>query len=105
TTVLEVIVDSEGGVSIDEISEYSRWISAYLDEHEDLIPGRYRLEVGSAGLDRALEYDWQFRKNEGRLIKVTFDEADGVRKTEKYRLLASDDESLTVGTAEKKGKP
>ena len=52
STVIEVIVDSEEGVKLDDLTELSRWTSALFDEAEDAIPGRYKLEVSSAGLDR-----------------------------------------------------
>ena len=107
TSVVEVIVDSEKGVTLDEITELSRWISSLFDEAAEAIPGRYRLEVSSAGLDRPLEHEWQFRKNLGRLIKLTFDDEAGTRKTEVFRLLeiASGDGTLTVGPKAKKTKP
>jgi ribosome maturation factor RimP len=105
TTVIEVIVDADRGVTLDELAELTRWVSALLDEVEAAIPGRYRLEVSSAGLDRPLEHDWQFRKNVGRLVKITFDDDEGRRKTEVYRLLESTGENLTVGPKAKNAKP
>jgi ribosome maturation factor RimP len=104
TTVIEIIVDSEQGVSIDDLAEINRWLSALLDEHEDAIAGRYRLEVSSAGLDRPLEHDWQFRKNIGRLVKLTFDDEKGGRTTTTFRLLGIDDNGVTVGSAGKNSK-
>ena len=80
--VLEVIIDSEQGVGLDELTELSRWIGGLFDEHEDAVPGRYRLEVSSGGLDRPLQFDWQYRKNIGRLIKLSFKDGDGVGLTE-----------------------
>lgn len=103
STVIEVIVDSEEGVKLDELTELSRWTSALLDESEETIPGRYKLEVSSAGLDRPLEHLWQYRKNIGRLLKVTFDDESGTRKTELFRLVDLHDDVLTV--APKKNRP
>ena len=102
TTVLEVVVDSEDGVKLDDLTELSRWTSALLDEDEEAIPGRYKLEVSSAGLDRPLEHLWQYRKNFGRLIKLTFDDESGTRKTELFRLIDLHDDMLTVAPAKKK---
>ncbi len=98
TTVLEIIVDAERGVDLDEIAELSRWISALLDEVEEQLPGRYRLEVSSAGLDRALEHHWQYRKNIGRLLKITFDDEKAGVRTEVYRLTGMDEEGLSLET-------
>ncbi len=97
STIVEVIVDSEAGVKLDDLAKLSRWISELFEEIDDDIPGRYKLEVSSAGLDRPLEHLWQYRKNIGRLLKLTFEDVDGgVRKTEIFRLLDLDDLSLTL---------
>ena len=98
TTVLEIIDDAERGVDLDEIAELSRWISALLDEVEEQLPGSYRMEVSSAGLDRPLEHHWQFRKNIGRLLKITFDDEKAGVRTEVYRLTAMDDDGLSLET-------
>jgi ribosome maturation factor RimP len=104
TTVVEVVVDSEDGVKLDDLTELSRWTSELFDEAEDEIPGRYRLEVSSAGLDRPLEHLWQYRKNLGRLIKLTFDDDSGTRKTELFRLIDLHDGVLTVTPKKKLAK-
>ena len=96
TTVIEIVIDSEAGVKLDDLTELSRWTSALFDEAEEEIPGRYKLEVTSAGLDRPLEHLWQYRKNVGRLLKLTFEDESGMRKTELFRLSAVDDDSLSV---------
>jgi ribosome maturation factor RimP len=98
TTVVEIVVDAEKGVDLDEIAELSRWTSAMLDEVEEKLPGRYRLEVSSAGLDRPLEHLWQFRKNIGRLMKITFDDEKAGARTDTFRLLDVTDEGLSLET-------
>jgi ribosome maturation factor RimP len=104
TTVIEIVVDSEEGVKLDDLTELSRWTSALFDEIEDAIPGRYKLEVSSGGLDRPLEHLWQYRKNLGRLIKLTFDDEAGTRKTELFRLIDLHDDMLTVTPKKKVSK-
>jgi ribosome maturation factor RimP len=104
TTVVEVIVDSEDGVKLEDLTELSRWTSALFDEDEEAIPGRYKLEVSSAGLDRPLEHLWQYRKNLGRLVKLTFDDDSGTRKTELFRLIDVHDDVLTVTPKKKPSK-
>ena len=101
--VLEVIVDGEQGVNLDALTEVSRQISAILDEDEDAIKGRYRLEVSTPGLDRPLEHDWQYRKNVGRLVKITWRDEEEKKRTELYRLQNVAGESLEV-TKVKGGK-
>jgi len=66
---VRVFVDRPGGVQIDELQTVSREISALLDA-TDPIPGRYRLEVSSPGLDRPLRVEADFRRVTGRLISL-----------------------------------
>jgi len=104
STVMEVIVDAEAGVTLDELADLSRWTSALLDEAEEALPGRYKLEVSSAGLDRPLEYIWQYRKNIGRLLKLTFEDEKAGRTTELFRLVAVEDGSLVVEPGNTRGR-
>ncbi|HVK39035.1 MAG TPA: hypothetical protein VNA88_10915 [Candidatus Kapabacteria bacterium] len=81
STVIEIIIDSESSdVNLDELAEVNRWASDLFDEIEDELPSRYRLEVSTPGLGRPLEFAWQYRKNVGRLMKISYrDESDTVR--------------------------
>lgn len=67
---LEVIVDRDGDVDFDLITEVSRDLSDALDEDEDLIEGSYILEVSSAGLERPLMKPSDYDRFAGREIKV-----------------------------------
>lgn len=102
SSVIEIIVDSEAGVKLDQLTELSRWTGTLLDEAGEEIPGRYRLEVSSAGLDRPLEYPWQYRKNVGRLLKATIEAESGTRTTDLYELVDLNGEDLVL-TPQKKG--
>ena len=69
--VVRIVLDREEGlVGIDDCTEVSRFLSHAL-EVEDLIPGPYRLEVSSPGLDRPLKQLDEFRRFIGHLAKVT----------------------------------
>ena len=54
--VVRVVVDKDGGVTLDDIAEVSRAVSDVLDtpEAEALLTGAYTLEVTSPGVDRPL---------------------------------------------------
>jgi ribosome maturation factor RimP len=73
--VLEVTVEQPGsrepgaGVTLDLCTEISRDLSAALDV-ADCIPGRYRLEVGSPGLERALYGAEDFLRFAGRAARL-----------------------------------
>jgi ribosome maturation factor RimP len=75
--VLKVFVDEVGGISLDRCAYLSREISDILDI-EDPIPGRYRLEVSSPGVDRPLKTARDFERNVGREVRVDY-EQDGNR--------------------------
>jgi len=64
-----VIVDGDTGVTIDDITNLSRAISAALDE-QPVMDDAYTLEVGTPGLDQPLKMKRQYYKNIGRELKV-----------------------------------
>jgi ribosome maturation factor RimP len=72
---VRVIVDSDDALNLDTVADISRDISTALDEAEesggDLLAGEYDLEVSSPGIDRPLTLPRHWRRNIGRLVKVT----------------------------------
>lgn len=83
--LLRLFIDKEGGVALDDCSDFSRELSLVLDV-EDIIPCEYTLEVSSPGLDRPLKTQADYDRFKGRLVKVrTYepcpDEAGNRRKT------------------------
>jgi ribosome maturation factor RimP len=67
--LLRVMIDKEGGVTLDDCERFSRSFEAILDV-EDPIPGTYTLEVSSPGLDRPLREMKDFEKNIGKLARI-----------------------------------
>jgi ribosome maturation factor RimP len=67
---LRVVIDSDGGLDLDHITEVSRGVSRLLDESDDLVPESYNLEVTSPGLERTLRRPRHFEKAVGRSVKV-----------------------------------
>ncbi|MEM1115621.1 MAG: ribosome maturation factor RimP [Bacteroidota bacterium] len=76
--VVAVYADSEAGAGADDLAALSRSLAFALDT-EDLVKGRYRLDVSSPGADRPLTYPGQFRKHVGRTLAVEFTEAGETR--------------------------
>ena len=72
--VVRVLVDTDGGISLDGVAVVSREISAALDDAEErggeVLAGEYQLEVGSPGVDRPLTLPRHWRRNRGRLVAV-----------------------------------
>ena len=69
STVVEIFIDTDSGVTSGQCAEISREISRQL-EASNTIEGRYRLEVSSPGLDRPLRLPRQFRRHIGRELKI-----------------------------------
>jgi len=92
--VLRLYIDRQGGVTLDDCAGLSRELSAILDV-EDIVPGRYTLEVSSPGLNRPLKSRADYERHRGRLVKIrTFepmaDDAGNLRKTFLGELLGLD---------------
>ncbi|MBG0559892.1 ribosome maturation factor RimP [Actinoplanes aureus] len=72
--VVRILVDADGGISLDDVAIVSREISSALDAAEEsggeLLNGEYQLEVGSPGVDRPLTEPRHWRRNAGRLVAV-----------------------------------
>lgn len=97
--VIEVYVDSDGGISLDECSEISRALSEKLDE-TDLIQGRYRLDVSSPGVERPLKIFRQYRRNVGRMCKVIISE-EGKKVVREGILDAVSEKTITINKNKK----
>ncbi len=68
--LLRVIVDADGGVSLDQIALASRELSAELDDTGAMGASPYTLEVSSPGVDRPLREPRHWRRAVGRLVLV-----------------------------------
>lgn len=97
---LLIWIDGDEGVTIDQCVAVNRFVSAILDEQEDLIPGKYQLEVSSAGIDYPLQFYRQYKKNVGRSLKVSLKDGSEV----KGELIAVDEKGITLLEASKKAE-
>ena len=90
--MLRVAVDKDGGVTLDDIADATREVSRVLDDSDVMGAQAYTLEVTSPGTDRPLVHPRHWRRNRGRLVRVSL--TDGRSLT--GRITASDDERATV---------
>jgi ribosome maturation factor RimP len=97
--VVRVVVDKDGGVTLDAIAEVARVVSDLLDtpEGDQLLAGAYTLEVSSPGVDRPLTEPRHWRRNVGRLVKAKL--ADGSTVTGRVRDAADAEVVLDVDGA------
>jgi len=71
---IKVFIDCEGGTTLERCTKISREFSDKL-EVEDVIPGKYRIEVSSPGLDRPLKKMQDFSRNLNREVDVVYEDA------------------------------
>jgi len=74
-TVVRIVVDGDGadghGPGLDEIAEATQSVSSALDDSDVTGAGSYTLEVSSRGIARPLTRPQHWRRNVGRLVKVS----------------------------------
>jgi ribosome maturation factor RimP len=73
--ILRILVDKDGGVGLDDIARLTTRVGQELDATDVMGDHAYTLEVTSPGVDRPLTEPRHWRRNVGRLVKVTH--ADG----------------------------
>jgi ribosome maturation factor RimP len=91
--LLRVVVDADGGVSLDGIAALSTAISAALDD-SDVMPGPYVLEVTSPGVDRPLTEPRHWRRAASRLVAAVLTAGGEVRG----RVVEADEGGVTLDT-------
>jgi ribosome maturation factor RimP len=95
-SVVRVVVDRDGGVSMDDVADVSRAVSDALDALDEAEPGvlgpSYVLEVTSPGVDRPLTEPRHWRRNVSRLVTVVLTEGPNVTG----RISAADDDEIVL---------
>ncbi|MCW2680125.1 MAG: ribosome maturation protein RimP [Frankiales bacterium] len=95
-SVVRVVVDKDGGVTLDDIADVSRSVSDVLDRLDEtdpeLLATTYVLEVSSPGVDRPLTEPRHWRRNVKRLVTATLREGAPVTG----RVLAADDDGVLL---------
>jgi ribosome maturation factor RimP len=93
---VRVVVDKDGGVTLDDVADVSRTIGDVLDRVDESDPGllgaSYVLEVSSPGVDRPLTQPRHWRRNVRRLVTATLREGAAVTG----RVLSADDEAVLL---------
>ncbi|MEV4396083.1 ribosome maturation factor RimP [Nonomuraea sp. NPDC049607] len=93
--LLRVIVDRDGGVSLDDIADVSQAVSTALDEDDVMGQAAYTLEVSSPGVDRPLTEPRHWRRAAKRLVKAEM--RDGT--VMEGRILAADESGVDLDVA------
>ncbi|MFI6734395.1 ribosome maturation factor RimP [Nonomuraea sp. NPDC050451] len=93
--LLRVIVDRDGGVSLDDVADVSQAVSAALDDDDSMGQAAYTLEVSSPGVDRPLTEPRHWRRAAKRLVKAEMRDGNVVEG----RILAADEAGVDIDVA------
>lgn len=95
-SVVRVLVDKDGGVTLDDVADVSRALGAALDEADeaepDLLGDSYVLEVSSPGVDRPLTEPRHWRRSTSRLVVATATDGSAVTG----RVVSADDTAVVL---------
>jgi ribosome maturation factor RimP len=92
--VVRVKIDRPGGVDLDTVTAATRAVSPLLD---DVVDGRYTLEVSSPGLERDLRRPAHYAGARGETVTVKARTDNGPQRV-KGVLVDADDDGFTVRT-------
>lgn len=100
--LLRVVVDGDGGITLDDVAEVSQAVSAALDATGQMGEHAYDLEVTSPGVSRPLTEPRHWRRATGRLVRAEL--AAGGEVT--GRVVAADEQGVTLELpGNKPGRP
>lgn len=101
--LLRLVVDADGGVSLDDIAKVSREVSVALDDDAVMGDLPYTLEVSSPGVSRPLTERRHWRRAIGRLVEAPLTAApeDGApaRDTIEGRVTGASADGITLDVA------
>ncbi|MCL2784077.1 MAG: ribosome maturation factor RimP [Propionibacteriaceae bacterium] len=94
--LVRITIDGDGatgtGLTLDEVAEISTQISRALDDENIMGDTPSVLEIGTRGVDRPLQKPAHYRRNVGRLVKIT--PREGNPFTDRITGAADDDVTL-----------
>jgi ribosome maturation factor RimP len=100
--LLRLVVDRDGGITLDDVAAISQAVSEMLDASDVMGGQPYVLEVTSPGVERPLTMPRHWRRNAGRLVTVTLPEGGPLRG----RIVSADEDGVDLdvdGTARRLG--
>jgi ribosome maturation factor RimP len=93
--LLRVIVDRDGGVSLDDVADVSQAVSTALDDDDVMGQAAYTLEVSSPGVDRPLTEPRHWRRAAKRLVKAEMRDGTVIEG----RIVAADEGGVDLDVA------
>ena len=98
-TVVRVFVDRQPGVTLQDCAYWNKKFGRYL-EAENLIQGRYVLEVGSPGIERELLRPEHYARFVGSTLEVKLHDPRDGRRTFRGELRAAGPDTIVLADAD-----
>jgi ribosome maturation factor RimP len=103
-TLLSIIINRLGGVTLDDCVKLNRRLSEVLEER-DLFSESYLLEVSSPGVDKIIESEREYRCLIGRDLSIRIDKSsllEGVLKSVKdgVLIIGLEDKDISIDIAD-----
>jgi len=97
--LLRVFIDKPGGVTHSDCERVSALVSSALDA-EDIVPGQYRLEVSSPGVERKLKKEADYTRFMGQNARlVVREEPNGKNRLVEGTLAGIEGDDVLVDAA------
>ena len=96
---LQILIDTLGGINVDDCEAVSKRVNRFLDDSQDLPEldkGRYYLEVSSPGVERPLYKLEDYERFSGREARIRLAKPIEGRKTFTGELLGTDEGSVRL---------
>lgn len=93
--LLRVYIDKKEGVTVADCTKVTRALNSLLDVHPQL-SGTYTLEVSSPGVERELFKPWHYAAVVGQRVQVRLHSALSGQRKFSGKLLAADEEKLSL---------
>lgn len=98
---VRIVVDRDGGASLDAIAELSRAVDEALEASKVMGEQPYDLELTTPGVGRPLTAERHWRRSTGRTVKVAYTDTDGVDKDVVARIGPIAEGTVTLVKADK----
>ena len=99
TNLLKIVIDGENSITLNTTSKISR-ILQQSEALNEFYPDGYRLEVSSPGIGSPLVYPFQYKKNIGRKLSVSYKDGDNIKDLN-TKLISIDDSHIILSHKKK----
>jgi ribosome maturation factor RimP len=97
-SILRLTIDRGGRIDLDELASVSREVGDLLEVH-DVVPGSYRLECSSPGINRPLKKPADFERYCGKLVRIATHEPIAGSRNFVARLVAAGESGIAIEDA------